>query len=254
MTHANDTSLTFVLVHGAWHGGWCWERVATPLRQMGHRVFTPTLTGLGERSHLLTPDVDLHTFVRDVCNLIQWERLHDVVLVGHSFAGLVISGVADAMPDRIRQLVYLDAFILESGVSTFDTLPAAIVDKLRQAAMASGEVPALPSPKPASLGLAQPEDVEFVQDRLTPHPLRSYETALNLTKPLGAGLPACYIHCTEPSFPAVDGSRQWVRQRTDWTWQTLACGHDAMVSAPELVVEALMHATVLSPARHAGVS
>ena len=100
---------TFVLVHGAWHGSWCWKRVRKAIRAQGHDVFTPTLTGVGERSHLLSPHVNLDTHLDDIVNLIRWEELSDVVLCGHSYGGCVISGVADRVPDRIGALVYLDA-------------------------------------------------------------------------------------------------------------------------------------------------
>ncbi|UYO95244.1 alpha/beta fold hydrolase [Pollutimonas sp. M17] len=234
---------TFVLVHGAWHGGWCWSRVAARLRDAGHTVFTPTLTGLGERSHLLDAGITLQTFIDDIVNVLTWEDLNDVVLVGHSFGGLVITGAADAMPQRLRHLVYLDAFILESGVSTFDTLPVELVAKLRSAAQQqTGGAAALPPPKPKSLGLFEPDDVAFVQHRLTPQPLRSYETALQLRQPVGNGLPCTYLNCANPSFAGVDDARNWARNRTGWRWEDLDAGHDAMVSAPGLVTEALLRA------------
>lgn len=233
-----STPATFVLVHGAWHGGWCWSRVAKLLRKSGHNVYTPTLTGLGERHHLLTPDVTLQTFVDDIANVLIWEDLSRVILVGHSFGGLVISGVADLIPERLQQLIYLDAFILASGVSTFDTLPQSIVDKLRATAALQAQ-PSLPPPKPSSLGLFEPEDVGFVQSRLTPHPLATYETALQLKHPVGNGLPCTYLHCSTPSFAAVEGSRLWVKENTDWAFEELQAGHDAMVSAPGLLAECL---------------
>src|SRR4030095_5416665 len=108
-------SKTFVLVHGAWHGGWCWSRVASILRGRGHIVLTPTQTGVGERSHLLSRSIDLDVFVADIVNVLQWEDLKDVVLVGHSFGGHATSGTADRVPERISQIVYLDAWILENG-------------------------------------------------------------------------------------------------------------------------------------------
>src|ERR1700729_4499027 len=101
---AQTAAQTFVLVHGAWHGGWCWSRVADRLRSAGHRVFTPTQTGLGERKHLLSKDITLDIFTKDIANVIEAEELNNIVLVGHSFGGLAISGVADAMPERIRHL------------------------------------------------------------------------------------------------------------------------------------------------------
>ncbi len=229
---------TFVLVHGAWHGGWCWSRVAKRLRAQGHDVYTPTLTGLGERHHLATTDVTVQTFVQDIANVLVWEDLSRVILVGHSFGGLVITGVADLLPERLQQLVYLDAFILPSGVSTFETLPQNVVDKLRALAALQPQ-PSLPVPKPSSLGLFEPEDVGFVEPRLTPHPLGTYETALQLNNPVGNGLPCSYVHCTEPSFAAVESSRLWVKNNTNWVWEELQAGHDAMVSAPGLLAECL---------------
>src|ERR1700689_4112235 len=115
---------TFVLVHGAWHGGWCWKRVRRSLQAQGHEVFTPTLTGVADRSHLLSREVNLETHITDVTNLILWEELSDVVLCGHSYGGPVISGVADRIPDRIGALGYLDAFVLQNGQSVHDVLPA----------------------------------------------------------------------------------------------------------------------------------
>ena len=114
---------TYVLVHGAWHGSWCWKRVRKGLRDTGHQVFTPTLTGLGERSHLNSAAVNLSTHIADVVNLLRWEDLSDVILCGHSYGGTVITGVADRIPERIRTLVYLDAFVPEDGECLFDLAP-----------------------------------------------------------------------------------------------------------------------------------
>ena len=116
---------TFVLVHGAWHGSWCWQRVRSALQKVGHEVFTPTLTGVGERSHLLTQHVDLNTHTLDVVNLIRWEELNDIVLCGHSYGGMVVTGVADRIPQRIRSLVFLDAFVPENGQCIMDFVPTA---------------------------------------------------------------------------------------------------------------------------------
>ncbi len=114
---------TYVLVHGAWHGSWCWKRVRKALQAAGHDVFTPTLTGVGERSHLNSPGVNLSTHIADVANLIRWEELSDVILCGHSYGGCVISGAADSVSDRIRAVVYLDAFVLEDREALIDLLP-----------------------------------------------------------------------------------------------------------------------------------
>jgi pimeloyl-ACP methyl ester carboxylesterase len=114
---AQTNAKTFVLVHGAWHGGWCWRRVSDLLERRGHKVFTPTMTGLGERSHLIDPKVNLATHVTDIVNVIKWEGLGDIVLVGHSYGGAIISGVAEQVGDKIGSLVFLDAFVPENGDS-----------------------------------------------------------------------------------------------------------------------------------------
>jgi len=114
----------YILVHGAWGGSWCWKSICRALQAQSHEVFTPSLSGVGERSHLLSRHIDLDTHIADVMNLIRWEELSDVVLCGHSYGGCVVTGVADRMPDRIRALVYVDAFVPENGQSLHDTLPA----------------------------------------------------------------------------------------------------------------------------------
>ena len=128
---------TFVLVHGAWHGGWCWQRVADRLRNGGHKVFTPTLTGLGERSHLLRTGIDIGTHITDVVNVLKWERLSDVVLCGHSYGGFVISGVAEQMASAIRSIVFLDAFVPNDGDTTQNLTSAAVQEAIRAALRAA---------------------------------------------------------------------------------------------------------------------
>jgi pimeloyl-ACP methyl ester carboxylesterase len=115
--------MTFVLIHGAWHGGWCWREVAARLRAAGHEVYTPTMTGLGERAHLLDERTGLYTFIADACAVIECEELSGIVLVGHSFGGLVISGVAERMKERIAHLIYLDALVVDNGQSGLGILP-----------------------------------------------------------------------------------------------------------------------------------
>src|SRR4051812_7378387 len=130
----------FVLVHGAWHGGWCYRRVADRLIAAGHRVFTPTLTGLGERAHLLTPAVNLRTHVQDIVNVIKWEDLKDVILLGHSYGGFVISEVVEHVPDAVAALVYLDAFVPENGQSLLDYSSPERRALLEEGARASGGI------------------------------------------------------------------------------------------------------------------
>jgi pimeloyl-ACP methyl ester carboxylesterase len=157
-----ETMANFVLVHGAWIGGWCWRPNAQALRKAGHEVFTPTLTGLGERSHLMNPGINLDTHIADIVNVIKHEELSDVVLVGHSYGGMVVTGVADALADKIRSLVYLDAFVPESGQALVDLAPP---EPKPQPASDYAL-----APLPAAVFGAKPEVAAFVDARTSPHP------------------------------------------------------------------------------------
>jgi pimeloyl-ACP methyl ester carboxylesterase len=234
----------YVLVHGAWHGGWCWGKVAELLRAEGFRAFTPTLTGLGDRAHLIAPNVGLATFVEDVISTIDMEDLSDVVLVGHSFGSAVISGVADARPDRIRRLVFLDSFLTQSGQSPFDQLPPGTVEARRAEAIKTrglfGETLAMPPPAPSVFGVTEAKDAAWVASRLRPHPIKSYEDTLELKRPLGAGLPKTYIACTNPTYRPNAPARRWAQAQPDWAYFELATGHDAMIMAPDALTDMLM--------------
>jgi len=222
-----------VLVHGAWHGGWCWSRVAARLRATGHPVYTPTLTGLGDRRHLLSPQVNLDTHIDDIVNLLAWEELEDVVLVGHSYAGIVISGVADRARERLGQLVFLDALLLEPGKSLFSDFPPAVVEQrlrtIRETGAGVGAAPALP---PSAFGVKDAADAAWVQRRMTPQPIGTYLQALQLKAPLGNGLPKTYIECTGDPIATLEPTKARVRADPGWHVRTLATGHDAMVIAP----------------------
>lgn len=230
---AQGAKQTFVLIHGAWHGGWCWSRVADRLRAAGHTVFTPTCTGLGERAHLLSRDITLDTFTKDIAGVIEAEELRDVVLVGHSFGGNPTSGVAELMPDRIRHLVYLDSLMVEPGKSPFESLPPDVVAARRKAAQETSGGLSLPNPAPSVFGVPDGPDADWVKRRLTPHPIGTYESKLPIKGPVGNNLPRTYIHCTNPSYPALQASRQWVKAQSGWRWMEIATGHDAMVMAPD---------------------
>lgn len=223
--------MNFVLIHGAWHGGWCWRDVAAHLRAAGHQVFTPTMTGLGERAHLLTASTCLSTFIDDACAVIEWEELQEVVLVGHSFGGLVISGVADRMKDRLSRLVFLDALLVQSGQSGLSILPPAVQRERSQTIDPEGLRMAVPPPD--KFGITEPGQAQWLMRRLTPHPLKAYQESLTLLHPLGNGLPKTYIAATDPWYPPLVGVREWVKAQPDWRWHELAGGHDLMVSAPE---------------------
>ena len=230
---------TFVLVHGAFHGGWCWSRVATALRAEGHVVFTPTQTGLGERHHLLAPGITLDTFITDICAVLETEELHDAVLVGHSFGGISITGVADRMPERIRHLIYLDSRILQPGQSMLDADPARSGEWNRLAHQGGGLSIA---PPPATyFDCPDPLDTAWIERRLTPHPLGTFTSPLTLANPtVGNGRPCTYVACTDPIYPWLEDCRAWARGRPGWNWAEIPAGHDAMISAPTTLAALLV--------------
>jgi pimeloyl-ACP methyl ester carboxylesterase len=231
---------TFVLVHGAWHGGWCWRLVAEALRGAGHRVITPTQTGLGERRHLLRPGLTLDLFVDDIVNVLEAEELEEVVLVGHSFGGNAISGAADRVPERLRHLVYLDAMVIEGGQTPFGTMPEEVVATRRRQAAESGGL-TIPCPPTAAFGIPEGHALEgWVRRRLTPHPAGTYESPLTLRHPLGNGVKRTYIACTAPVYAPLAPTQARLRGRPGWGWQEIATGHDAMVTAPEELARMLM--------------
>jgi len=220
---------TFVLVHGAWHGGWCWSRVRSALQAQGHQVFTPTLTGVGQRSHLMSRDVNLSTHIEDIAAVLQWEDLNDVVLCGHSYGGCVISGVADRMPGRIRHLVYLDAFVPENGENLLQHAPLH-ADLFLAGAREAGEGYKMP-PIPAVVFNVNEADRALVDARCTMHPLAAFQEKIKLAAPAGNGRPATYVLATDwegSPFPAV-------KQRAvakGWRTVDMNCGHDVMLDRP----------------------
>lgn len=230
---AQSASKTYVLVHGAWHGGWCWKEVTEGLRGMGHRVSCPTQTGLGEREHLLSKDITLDTFVADIVNHIEAEELVDVILVGHSLGGTSITGAADKIPNRIRHLVYLDGLILENGQSPFSMLPPDVVTARRKLVAEQGQGVFIPPPPPTAFGIPENDpSVDWVRRRLTPHPVSTYDSPMRIDNPVANGRPRTYIVCTNPVYAPLEATRQWVKKQENWSWQEIAAGHDAMIIAP----------------------
>ncbi len=225
---------TFVLVHGAWHGGWCWREVAQGLLDMGHSVSAPTQTGLGERRHLIAKDITLDTFIADVANHIETEELDQVILVGHSFGGVTITGVADKIPDRIRHLVYLDSTILQNGQTVFDVLPPDVVAARRKLAADQGNGIFLPAPAITAFGIPEGHRLaSWVKRRMTPHPINTFESPRTLQHPVGHGRPCTYITCTDPIYAPLEGVRQWAKKQTGWNLREIGTAHDAMVTAPK---------------------
>lgn len=230
---------TFVLVHGAWHGGWCWSRVADRLRRDGHAVFTPTLTGLGERSHLLQAGIDVSTHVADIVNVMQWERLTDVVLCGHSYGGFVISGVAEAMADAIRSIVFLDAFLPENGDTIMKLTGPAVVDAIR-AALQRGEfgVP----PRPAAAFGVNAADQAWVDSLCVPQPIGTFTSPIALSGARERIARKTYIRARGYDNPAFDRAMAAVRSDPTWRAYEIACGHDVMVDSPDRLSELLLQA------------
>lgn len=230
---------TFVLLHGAFHGAWCWSRVAPLLRAAGHQVFTPTQTGLGDRAHLLHAGITLTTFVDDLVAVLDTEELTDAVLVGHSFGGAAITGAAERVPHRIRHLIYLDSAIPVSGRSPLDLAEPEIAAARRRLGAETGGVSIAP-PDPAVFGVPEGPDADWVRRRLTPHPFGTMATALTLAHSPGNGLPCTYIACTDPVYETLAWARAMARAQPGWAWRDLAAGHDAMVTAPRATADLLM--------------
>jgi pimeloyl-ACP methyl ester carboxylesterase len=221
----------FVLVHGAWHGGWCWRFVRPALRRAGHDVYTPTLTGLGERAHLARPGIDLDLHVQDVVALLEAEDLHDVVLLGHSYGGMVVTGAADRCAARIRRLVYLDAFVPENGKCALDY----VVPERAAAFRKEGEQAGTIAPPPLALwGLVKPEHVAFAKPRETNHPFHTMSQPLRLANEAAlARLPKTFIYCSSPATGSFDGFAAKFRSDPAWRFFELKTGHDAMILVPD---------------------
>jgi pimeloyl-ACP methyl ester carboxylesterase len=230
---------TFVLVHGAWHGGWCYARVAELLRARGYRVFTPTMTGLGERVHLASADITLSTHVTDIVNVLKFEDLHDVVLCGHSYGGLVISGVVEAVPDRIAALVYLDAFVPENGQSLHDLVPESNRARQSEGAAANGGfIPPIPA---AHFGVNE-RDRAYVDAQCVPQPLETMRERLVLTGARERVAHKTYLRAGEYRSTPFEAARERFTGAPGWVVEVIPSGHDAMLDAPQELAAALVAA------------
>ncbi|MGL4188173.1 MAG: alpha/beta fold hydrolase [Sphaerotilus sulfidivorans] len=231
-----------VLIHGAWHGAWCWRRVLPGLRAAGHSAHAVTLTGVGERAHLLRPDLRLRDHIADVLGLIDAEELgDDLVLVGHSYGGLVMTGVADALLARglkPRHLVYVDAVTPHPGES-WSSQHAPETVRARVEAAAQRPDGAMPPPDAAVFGL-DGADRDWVNRRQTPQPAGVYQDRLDFDAARIATLPRTFIDCTAPALPTIAVMRERVRREPGWQVLELATGHDPMISAPEALVTLLL--------------
>jgi pimeloyl-ACP methyl ester carboxylesterase len=227
---------TFVLVHGAWHGGWCWRRVADLLTAKGHTVFTPTLTGLGERSHLLAKGIDVSTHATDVVNVFKYERLTNAVLCGHSYGGLVISSVAEQIAPSISSIVFLDAFLPDNGDSMMDLTGQAVIDATHaaQAADALG-VP----PRKAEAFAVNEKDRAWVDSLTGLQPIGCFFEKLKLTGARDRIAKKAYIRAADYANPGFDKALARVKSDPSWRTYGVPCGHDVMVDMPERLADIL---------------
>ncbi|WP_030599484.1 alpha/beta fold hydrolase [Streptomyces fulvoviolaceus] len=232
---------TYVLVPGGAHGGWCYQPVARILRQAGHDVYTPTLTGVGERAHLLRPDIDLGFHINDVVQLLHYEDLRDVIIAGHSYGGMVITGVADRATDRIGHIVYLDAATPVNGESLADisaTLAAAARDGSR---VVDGiELTLFPGDEPMPhYGVTDPDTIAWMDGKVTPHPVKCFTQPLQLHNEAALWeIPQTHIPCTS-TRPHRDPARWEKALAADRVWD-IDTGHDLMLSEPKAVAELLL--------------
>lgn len=222
----------FVLVHGAWHGGWCWEKVSEKLSAEGNLVYTPTLSGMGENKNTLDSTINLNTHINDIVNLIVKKDLHHVILVGHSYAGVVISGVADRIPERLEKLVYLDALLVENGQSVFSVNPKESQDSFTKTAMDFDKGLSIPAPPSSWFGLTDSIAVKLTNDRLTSQPFKTFTQPLVLKYPYGNHLPLIYIACRNPELAVLEQYARKTRKSKAWKYYELNTGHDAMISMP----------------------
>jgi pimeloyl-ACP methyl ester carboxylesterase len=232
---------TYVLVHGGAHGGWCYRRVARILRTAGHDVYTPTMTGLGERSHLVSPEVDLDLHIEDIAAVLHYEDLREVILVGHSYGGMVITGVADRAAERLGSLVYLDAATPVNGQSLVDVAgPVIEVTRPLGHVVDGVELVLLPSPDAGRLyGVTDPDDLAWMADRLTGHPWRCFEQPLKLTNQDALwAIPQYHIVCTS-TLATRDPKLMDNARATGRLWD-IDTGHDLMITEPEAVSSALL--------------
>ena len=228
----------YVLVHGAWGGSWCWKGIRKALQARGHEVFTPTLSGVGERTHLLSKQVTLQTHIADVVNLIRWEELSDVVLCGHSYGGCVVTGAADQVADRISALVYVDAFVPENGQSLHDTLPSEQRDSQVKGALETGDGWKVP-PIPGEVFNVNLNDRAWVEHQRTPQSLATFQQPLELTGAVEKIKNVTYILATDwAGSPFTQFYEKAIAK--GWKALTMACGHDVQLDKPQELLEILL--------------
>ncbi len=249
MNHA--ASRTFLLVHGSWHGAWCWRRVRPHLQSAGFDSHAVTLTGVGERRHLLSAQINLETHVRDVLGVIDAEELSRIVLVGHSYGGMVITGVIGALQkqgraDLVEQLVFLDAHTPRNGESWYDLMVPELADQRVQQGMTEGGGVFLPPPDASVFGL-DGADRDWVNRRQTPQPFGVFQSKVSVDDAALHAMPRTYIDCTNPQLALLNVSRARVKADLTWRYVAMDIGHDPMVNAAEPLAQLLVEAARREP-------
>lgn len=237
----------FVLIHGAYHGGWCWRKTLDILREQSVEALAPTLTGLGERSHLLTGETGLSTHIADIVQLFKFEDLHDVVLVGHSYAGMVISGVAEIIPERIAHLVYLDALVPLDGQTVFDILPG-IKNRSTELILANRKIKVITPPPPQAFGVDNPVDVAWVASRLTPMPYKCYAEPIKIINAATDPISKTYFICEKQFGGELQKSHEnafEMAKNHGWARKILAGPHDIMITHPKELADNLLNISKL---------
>jgi pimeloyl-ACP methyl ester carboxylesterase len=236
---------TFLVAHGAWSSAWAWKKMRPLMRAAGHEFWTPSYTGMGERAHLAQPARDVDAHIRDVIAVLEIEDLRDIILIGHSYGGMVATGVADRARERIAQLVYLDAFVPRNGQSTFDLQPAERANKMRDAARDAGDGWRIPSgPMPPDTPEA---DLAWAVPRRKPQPIKTFEQRLALSEQ--APPPRSYIYCKR--FGPGDVFRQFAeraQRESGWRYFEMDASHNPHITAPDALM-AILQDIVSSPAR-----
>ena len=223
-------SKTFLFVHGAWHGGWCWAKTEQELRNKGHETHAPTLTGLGERAHLAHAEITPDSHVEDILAVIKWRELDDIILVGHSYGGLIITGVASAVPEKISSLIYLDAFVPEeSGASIFANANPARMAQF-EAQLENGGF--LVEPDLFDAWSDDPEHVSWLKTMCTPHPIGSFRHGVTLSGRQNEVKDRQFIMCSRNSPSPFQGEYQRVKSYKTWQTHEFDTKHDAMVDKP----------------------
>lgn len=241
---------TFLLVHAAWHGGWCWKKVTPLLRAAGHQVFTPTLTGLGERAHLAHPLIGLESHVQDILNVFSYEDLTHVILVGHSSSGTLITALAERIPERIAHLIYVDAFVPQDGEATIDliTFPRQAWESRVQSDGYGWLIPSL-QPVPWDdfardvWRITDPTDRKWLVDRLRPTPFKTFTDPVRLKNAAAEKIPRTYIRCLQHASKTFDRFAEMARRTAGWRLRELDAAHEPFVTTPRELTDLLLEAT-----------